>query len=228
MFHDRRTYASSRSRCSRPERGQPKVPFSRCRCHILGFDYRWGSIWSNETATATTGGPRVIDVFYGNGVPSGPNYLLFSDSDRLPDSLRDRSKVGWSPTPHAPVLGALRRALDRKPGGLVLWPDVWLRELPNIGSARACGVGVCPRLVSTLGALGETSGPRIDRIPLTRPPWWDRQYRELKKLHFSPPSKCPIDPFGPVANRAILKQLHVTSRSSSPSRADSDRGRPGF
>ena len=49
---------------------------------------------SNETATATTGGPRVIDVFDGNGVPSGPNYLLFSDVDRLADSLRDRSGVG--------------------------------------------------------------------------------------------------------------------------------------
>ena len=49
---------------------------------------------SNETATATTGGPRVIDVFYGNGAPSGPNYLLFSDADRLLDSLRDRSGVG--------------------------------------------------------------------------------------------------------------------------------------
>ena len=32
---------------------------------------------SNETATATTGGPRVIDVFDGNGAPSGPNYTLF-------------------------------------------------------------------------------------------------------------------------------------------------------
>ena len=49
---------------------------------------------SNETATATTGGPRVIDVFYGNGAPSGPNYLLFVDVDRLADSLRDRSGVG--------------------------------------------------------------------------------------------------------------------------------------
>ena len=67
----------------------------------------------NETATATTGGPRVIDVFDGNGAPSGPNYLLFSDVDRLADSLRDRSGVGWSPTPQAPVLGALERALDR-------------------------------------------------------------------------------------------------------------------
>ena len=49
---------------------------------------------SNETATATTGGPRVIDVFDGNGAPSGPNYLLFVDPDRLLDSLRDRSGVG--------------------------------------------------------------------------------------------------------------------------------------
>ena len=48
---------------------------------------------SNETATATTGGPRVIDVFDGNGAPSGPNYLLFVDADRPSDSLRDRSGV---------------------------------------------------------------------------------------------------------------------------------------
>ena len=60
---------------------------------------------SNETATATTGGPRVIYVFDGNGAPSGPNYLLFSDVDRLADALRDRSKVGRSATPHAAVLG---------------------------------------------------------------------------------------------------------------------------
>ena len=66
----------------------------------------------SETATATTGGPRVIDVFYGDGAPSGPNCTLFSGLDRLADALRDRSKIGWSPTPHAPVLGALQRALD--------------------------------------------------------------------------------------------------------------------
>ena len=48
---------------------------------------------SNETATATTGGPRVIDVFDGNGAPSGPNYLLFSDIDRLSGALWDRSGV---------------------------------------------------------------------------------------------------------------------------------------
>ena len=49
---------------------------------------------SNETATATTGAPRVIDVFDGNGAPSGPNYLFFSDVDRLADALWDRSGVG--------------------------------------------------------------------------------------------------------------------------------------
>ena len=49
---------------------------------------------SEETATATTGGPRVIDVFYGDGAPSGPNYLLFVGADRLTDFLWDRSGVG--------------------------------------------------------------------------------------------------------------------------------------
>ena len=49
---------------------------------------------SNETATATTGGPRVIDVFDGNGVPSGPNYLLFVDADRLLEASRGRSGCG--------------------------------------------------------------------------------------------------------------------------------------
>ena len=49
---------------------------------------------SDETAITIPGGPRVIDVFDGDGAPSGPNYILFSDVDRLADSLRDRSKVG--------------------------------------------------------------------------------------------------------------------------------------
>ena len=69
---------------------------------------------SDETATATTGGPWVIDVFHGNGAPLGPNYLLFSGADRLADAVWDRSKVGWSPRLHAAVLGALQRALDPK------------------------------------------------------------------------------------------------------------------
>ena len=87
---------------------------------------------SDETAITIPGGPRVIDVFDGNGAPSGPNYLLFWDLDRLLDTLWDRSEVGWSPTPQAPVLGARQRALDRKPGGLGLWPYVWLRTCTDM------------------------------------------------------------------------------------------------
>ena len=75
---------------------------------------------SNETAVATTGGPRVIDVLTGDGAPSGPNYLLFLDADRLSYALRDRSGVGYSLAPHAPVLGTLRRALDRKLWGIMV------------------------------------------------------------------------------------------------------------
>ena len=75
---------------------------------------------SNETAITIPGGPRVIDVLTGDGAPSGPNHLLFSDPDRLTDSLWDRSGVGWSPTEHAPVLGAPQRALDRKLWGIMV------------------------------------------------------------------------------------------------------------
>ena len=74
---------------------------------------------SNETATATTGGPRVIDVFDGNGAPSGPNYLLFSDAGRLPGALWGRSGGGLSPAPHTPSLrqsSALREPWKRDLG----------------------------------------------------------------------------------------------------------------
>ena len=49
---------------------------------------------SDETAITIPGGPRVIGVFVGNGVPSGPNYLLFSDVDRLLEASRGRSGSG--------------------------------------------------------------------------------------------------------------------------------------
>ena len=49
---------------------------------------------SNETATATIEGPRVIDVLTGDGAPSGPNYLLFLDTGRLQNSLWGRSGSG--------------------------------------------------------------------------------------------------------------------------------------
>ena len=77
-----------------PSVGSTKVPFSWCRCHILVIDYRWGSMGPDETASTIPGGPRVIDVFYGNGAPSGPNYLLFVDADRLLEVSRGRSGSG--------------------------------------------------------------------------------------------------------------------------------------
>ena len=49
---------------------------------------------SNETAMATTGGPRVVDVFDGDEAPSGPNYLLFSYVDRPSDSYGGSSDSG--------------------------------------------------------------------------------------------------------------------------------------
>ena len=91
------------------------------------------------------------------------------------------------------------RAIERKGPCLYVCTD---------GSRRACGVGACARLVATLGAPRETSGPRIDRFPPTRPPRWRRQFRELKNFFFSAPSTCPIDLFGPLANRTVLKRLH--------------------
>ena len=77
-----------------PSVGSTKVPFSWCRCHIVVVDYHWGSMGSEETATATTGGPRVIDVFDGSGAPSGPNCTLFSGAGRLLEASRGRSGCG--------------------------------------------------------------------------------------------------------------------------------------
>ena len=167
---------------------------------------------SDGTATATTGGPRVIDVFYGNGRHRVQIVTFFSDIDRLSDSPPDRSGVGWSPTPHAaPVLGAPRELWIENFGGS--WSRAIERKGPCLyvctdGSRRACGVGACACKVTTSTDLREASGPRIDRIPPTRPPWWRRQYRDIKKLIFLTPSTCPIDVFGPVASRRILKQMH--------------------
>ena len=49
---------------------------------------------SGETAITIPGGPRVITIFDGDGAPSGPNNLLFSDPVRLSDSLWVRSGSG--------------------------------------------------------------------------------------------------------------------------------------
>ena len=40
---------------------------------------------SEETVITVPGGARVIDVFDGNGAPSGPNYTLFVGADRFLD-----------------------------------------------------------------------------------------------------------------------------------------------
>ena len=176
-----------------------------------------GVVWGPTRQLRRLLGPSGNCVFDGDGVPSGPNYLLFSDADRPSDSLRDRSGVGWSPRQHPPALGAPQRALDRNLWQIMVQSNGAQRTLLILctdGSRRACGVGACARLLPTKSDPRETSGPRTDRIPSTWPSWRDRQYRELKKIFFSPPSKCPIDLFGPVSNRTILTQLHVASRSS--------------
>ena len=163
---------------------------------------------SNETATATTGGPRVIDVFDGNGCHRDQNIYFFrwQIGPRTPSGtcMGSGSRLGRMRS-YLELPGELwiqnfgkswSRALERKGPCLYVCTD---------GSAHACGVGDCPRLVPTLGGPGETSGPRIDRIPPARPSWRDRQFRELKILFFSPPSTCPIDLFGPLANRTMLE-----------------------
>ena len=158
---------------------------------------------SNETATATTGGPRVIAYLTVTGCYRAQIIYFF----RMQIGPRARSGIG---------LGSgsrLRRMRQRLGLSRELWIEIfgksWSRAIERKGpclyvctdgSRRACGVGGCARLLASLIGLRETSGPRIDRFPPTRPPWWRRQYRELKKLFFSPPRKCPIDLFGPVAN----------------------------
>ena len=86
------------------------------------------------------------------------------------------------------------------------------RTLGDVSYSGSGGVGDCPRLISTLGDPRETSGPRIDRIPSTRPPWRRRQFRELKKIFFLAPSKCRIDLFEPVANRAVLERQRLKKK----------------
>ena len=71
-------------------------------------------------------------------------------------------------------------------------PIAPMGDVSYTGSGGVRGVGDCARLTRTLGDPGETLGPQIDRIPSTRPPWWHRQYRELKKLTFRPPVRAPL------------------------------------
>ena len=68
---------------------------------------------SDETAITIPGGPRVIDVFDGNGAPSGPNYLLF------------RGQIGsWRPLEVGLVVGKRLRRIRHRCGGLVALEEI--------------------------------------------------------------------------------------------------------
>ena len=90
---------------------------------------------------------------------------------------------------------------------------------------RVRGVGDCTRLIPTLGDPCGTSGPRIDRLPSTRPPWWRRQYRELKN-YFSAPASVPLISLDQYRTERILKQLHVTFESATAARPSRVVGAP--
>ena len=65
---------------------------------------------SNEAATATTGGPRVIDVFDGNGAPSGPNNIFF------------RMQIGsWRSLRVGLFVGSRLYRIRHRCGSLELW-----------------------------------------------------------------------------------------------------------
>ena len=109
-------------------------------------------------------------------------------------------------------LGLARELWIEISGGSLANSGIAQRTLGDVSYSRSRsvgGVGDYPCLVPTLGDLRETSVPRIDRFPPTRPPWRVGQYRELKKLIFLAPSKCSIPLCGPVANGRILKRLHA-------------------
>ena len=48
---------------------------------------------------------------------------------------------------------------------------------------------------------------RLRRAEREEELWWRRQYRELKKIRFLTPSKCPIDLYRLLGNRTTLKQI---------------------
>ena len=49
---------------------------------------------SEETAIMVPGEPRAIDVFSGNGAPSGPNKTIFVGADRPLEASRGRLGIG--------------------------------------------------------------------------------------------------------------------------------------
>ena len=60
-----------------PSVGSTKVPFSACRCRILVFDYRSGSIGSDETAITIPGALEKLTFFTGTGRHRGQMTRIF-------------------------------------------------------------------------------------------------------------------------------------------------------
>ena len=107
------------------------------------------------------------------------------------------------------------------------------RTLGDVSYSGSGGVGDCPRLISTLGDPRETSGPRIDRIPLTRPSWWRRQLATQEIYCFWHPVRGPLvsldhertERYSKSCSRSSLlaSVLHRYDRSSPTSRANAVR-----
>ena len=77
---------------------------------------------SDETAITIPGGPRVIDVFDGNGAPSGPNYLLFS------------GEIGsWRSLGVGLVVGSRLHRIRHQCGSLVLSESPGSKQWPQDG-----------------------------------------------------------------------------------------------
>ena len=147
---------------------------------------------SNETATATTGGPRVIDVFDGNGAPSGPNYLLFSDADRLLVASRGRSGSGVSAyTAGAAASSIINRILSTVRGALAV-----------------LGQGLLPGLSESTRLLHRWR-MRHRRLPTTRP-----TPRGLQEPIY-PRKKCAIwTRWRPVPGKNVNYRRAPSSRRS--------------
>ena len=123
----------------------------------------------NETAITIRGGPRVIAVFDGSGCCRAQikHFFVMQIGSRTPYGLGlmvgrrlHRMRTRFE---HPIALKALD--LQHVPDHASV---SWTAE--RIGrydpSASVYGVGDCARLVPTLSDPRETSGPRIDRIPL--------------------------------------------------------------